>query len=526
MHSVVRWMLLALISGTAVAQRGRQAPDSHFRVGADCARCHSVAPTASAMRSQTGDDVSPHGLWQATMMANSFRDPYFHAQMERESKGDPAAQELCLRCHAPMAHHEQRMRGKPDVRLQDVAADPMAKDGVSCTVCHQIAPEGLGTESTFSGRPAIVDDRRIFGPFPDPATAPMRNMVGYTPTQSLHVRESALCATCHTLVTEHHGEKFPEQSPYLEWRNSEFTTESGASDTSRSCQECHMPETGSTRIARNPMGREFLIPVRDGYRAHAFVGGNAFMLDMLRKNRDELQVQATDASLERMALATRRQLGEDTARLQIEGLEQKDGAVFFSVRVENRTGHKFPTGYPSRRAWLHVQVRQGAKVVFESGAFTEDGRLRDVDDELALPHVTMVESPKDVPVFELSAQDGDGKPTTSLTQMARKRKDTRLLPRGYRADGPHPEETRPVGIGADLDFTAGGDSVAYRTALPSGGEGRIQVIAWLHYQTIPPAWADALRSEEGEAGKRFVRLYDAMDKQPETVAVVTKILAE
>jgi len=52
------------------------------------------------------------------------------------------------------------------------------------------------------------------------------------------------------------------------------------------------------------------------------------------------------------------------------------------------------------------------------------------------------------------------------------------------------------------------------------------VIAWLHYQTIPPAWADALRSEEGEAGKRFVRLYDAMDKQPETVAVVTKILAE
>ncbi len=475
------------------------------------------------MRSKTGDDVSPHGLWQATMMANSFRDPYFHAQMERESKGDASVQELCIRCHAPMAHHDRKIAGQGAPRLADVASSALAKDGVSCTVCHQIAAEGLGQESTFSGQPVISTERKIFGPFPDPATAPMRNMVGYTPTHSMHVRESALCASCHTLVTEHHGAKFPEQTPYLEWRNSEFSTEDGASDTSRSCQECHMPETGSTRIARNPMGREFLIPVRDGYRAHAFVGGNAFVLEMLAKNREELGVAATEESLRRMVSATRRQIGEETATLAVEGLEFADGALQFSVRVQNPCGHKFPSGYPSRRAWLHVQARSGNTVLFESGAFTEDGRLRDVADELAMPHVSLVESKEQVPIFEMVAEDGSGAPTTSLTQMVRKRKDTRLLPRGHRHDGPHAKETNPVGIGSDFDFVAGGDRVGYRIPLSAKPAGRVQVVVWLHYQTIPPAWADALRGEEGEAAKRFVRLYDAMDKEPETVAVVTAV---
>ena len=64
-----------------------------------------------------------------------------------------------------------------------------------------------------------------------------------------------------------------------------------------------MPETGSTRVARNPVGREFLIPVRDGYRAHAFVGGHAFVLEMFAKNREELGVAATEESLRRMASA-------------------------------------------------------------------------------------------------------------------------------------------------------------------------------------------------------------------------------
>ena len=44
--------------------------------------------------------------------------------------------------------------------------------------------------------------------------------------------------------------------------------------------------------------------------------------------------------------------------------------------MENLTGHKFPTGHPYRRAWLHVRVidREGT-TLFESGAVDDEGRI-------------------------------------------------------------------------------------------------------------------------------------------------------
>ncbi|GDY01229.1 hypothetical protein LBMAG49_05580 [Planctomycetota bacterium] len=105
-----------------------------------------------AMRTKTGDDASPFGNWQATMMANSFRDPYFRAELQKESlRQGGAVAELCLRCHAPMAHQQAILRGKPAPRLAEVKRSPLAEAGVSCTLCHQILPEGLFTEASFSG---------------------------------------------------------------------------------------------------------------------------------------------------------------------------------------------------------------------------------------------------------------------------------------------------------------------------------------------------------------------------------------
>ncbi len=496
-----------------------------FTTSEQCAVCHSTAPGANAMHSRTGDDVSPYGLWQGTMMANAFRDPYFQAQLQKEtSAAGEQVQELCLRCHAPMAHHGAVLAGGKPPRLADLDGDIFADDGVSCTVCHLMDGKNFGEASSFTGHPTFNTERRIFGPFADVATAPMQNVVRYTPTQGLHVRKSGLCGTCHTLVTEHQGTEFPEQTPYLEWRNSEFSDEPRRTDTSRTCQQCHMADTGATRIARNPMGFDFNVPVRDGYAAHAFVGGNAFVLDLLQKNREDLDVIAEPEAIARMAAATRRQLGESTARLSIGAIQRAEGVATFAVHVENLTGHKFPTGYPARRAWLHVQVQLGGEIVFETGEVDEQGRLVGVADEHRVPHVRVVEKPADVVVYELVALDPEGAPTTFLTKMVKKGKDNRLLPCGWKVDGPHVADTAPVGTEGDADFVGGGDTVAFRIALPPRARGRLQVMATLYYQSVPPLWVDALRTIEAEEAKRFVRMYDEADHTPEKVA--TAVLGE
>jgi len=494
-----------------------------FTTSEQCAVCHSVSPGANAMRTRTGDDVSPYGLWQGTMMANAFRDPYFRAQMRKETTAaGEEVQELCLRCHAPMASHGAVIDGGKPPRLADVDGDLYADDGVSCTVCHQITDRNLGEPSSFSGHPTFGTERKIFGPFADVTTGPMQAQVRYTPTQGMQIRKAALCATCHTLVTEHRGVQFAEQTPYLEWRNSEFSDENGRGETSRTCQQCHMAETGATRIARNPMGFDFNVPVRDGYAAHAFVGGNAFMLDLIDRHREELDVIAESKAFDRMAAATRRQLGEATARLSISAIDKQDGVATFTVQVENLTGHKFPTGYPARRAWLHVQVLAGRQVVFETGAVNENGKLIGVADEHALPHVRTVEKPEHVVVYEMVALDPDGAPTTYLTKMTKRGKDNRLLPRGWKTDGPHIADTGAVGTEGDADFTGGGDTVAFRVPVPQRTRGRLQVVAHLYYQSVPPLWVDALRGIAGEECARFVAMYDKADKTPETVAVAVR----
>ncbi|HEU4420599.1 MAG TPA: hypothetical protein VFT55_16795, partial [Planctomycetota bacterium] len=179
------------------------------------------------------------------------------------------------------------------------------------------------------------------------------------------------------------------------------------------------------------------------------------------------------------------------------------------------------SGHPSRRAWLHVQVRSGRNVVFDSGGYDRNGRLLGVQDELRQGHFTLVTRPDQVVVYELVAEDSEGEPTTHLTRMSKRFKDTRLLPKGWRRDGPNAEATAPVGIGNDLDFTAGGDTVSFAIPLAKDAPA-VTVAAWVRFQTIPPHWVDALRSVDAEECRSFVAMYDAAAKTPELVGVAQR----
>ena len=82
-------------------------------------------------------------------------------------------------------------------------------------------------------------------------------------------------------------------------------------------------------------------------------------------------------------------------RCTIARAEGDSGQLAIDVMVRNLTGHKLPTAYPSRRAWLHVTIRdRDGQVIFESGAIEPSGLIRgndnDADGRRFEPHHTEI----------------------------------------------------------------------------------------------------------------------------------------
>ena len=187
------------------------------------------------------------------------------------------------------------------------------------------------------------------------------------------------------------------------------------------------------------------------------------------------------------------------------------GRLEFAVAVENLAGHKLPTAYPSRRAWLHVRVTNAAgQTLFESGAIDARGRIggNDSDDDAGRfePHHTTIERADQVQIYESIMAGADGRPTTGLLTGVRYLKDNRLLPLGF-DKRTAPADVAVVGALDDADFEAGRDVVRYTV---EAGSGPLQIEARLLFQPIAFRWADNLRAYDAPEPRRFVRYWDAM----------------
>ncbi len=431
----------------------------------------------------------------------------------------PAVQDViedtCSTCHMPMARFDAAAAGGQGKVFANIApAAPrheLAFDGVSCTVCHQISAQNLGTHASFDGGFTIETPsggRVAFGPHDVDAgrQALMRSAATFKPTQATHVQQSELCATCHTLFTTARDDAgqdvgtLPEQVPYQEWLHSDYRA-------TNSCQSCHMPEVAAESPITSVLGQP-----RPNVSQHTFVGGNAFMLDILRRYRGELGVKALPQELEASAAATRAQLRTRAATLTIAAAQRTASNFEVALDVNSTTGHKLPTGYPSRRAWLHVVVRDAAgRAIFESGAVRPDGSIAGNDnDSDALrfePHHEVVTSPDEVQIYESIMVDARDDPTTGLLKGVRFVKDNRLLPRGFDKRTAEPDFAVRGAAADDADFVGGADRVRYRIALPQGVSGPLTVEAELLYQSISYRWADNLRAYDAEETQRFGRYY-------------------
>jgi hypothetical protein len=515
--------LLAAAAGYGTATRGSAAPGpAHFLTAHRCIACHSSLTTPSGQDASIGFD------WRPSIMANSSRDPYWQGSVRREVLDHPesraAIEDECSTCHMPMqrfAEHASGRQGKVFTRFPTSGGtnplDSLSADGVSCTMCHQIQKDDLGERSSFNGGFAVdtvapVERRPIFGPYEIDRghTTVMHSSSGFVPTQAGHIRQSELCATCHTLYTKtldsagrEIGE-LPEQMPFLEWRHSAYRTE-------RSCQSCHMPlvvaegdSTPITAVQGQP---------RPDVRRHWFPGGNFFVLGMLNRYRDELAVEALPPELDAAAFQTRQLLAQ-AAKVELHP-EQVDGArLVVDVSVTNLNGHKLPTAYPSRRAWLHVVVRDGSgATVFESGALTANGRIvgndNDNDRTKYEPHYRDITRPDQVQIYESIMQDQHGIVTTGLLSAVSYVKDNRILPRGFDKATSDRDIAVQGDAASDPAFVGGSHRTRYQIEI-TRARGPFRIDAELWYQPIGFRWAQNLRLRPAPETNRFVAYYESM----------------
>ncbi len=424
-----------------------------FLTSDQCAGCHDATGTISPARADAPNmlyyldhstltkdpksvNLSEYGEWRFSMMGLAGRDPIFFSQLNSETTlhanlktepGKPFIENLCLHCHGVMGQRQYHAdTGKLFTRdqLQDATSlyGSLARDGISCTVCHRISAEGLGTKETYTGNFHLGPADQMNGPFENPLRLSMKNALGLKPQQADQITSSGLCGSCHTIVLpvfRSNGEPvlvagdngmqvktFDEQATFLEWQNSRFA-DNGL--TPQSCQDCHMPNSYQHEgVDSGPLAYKIAniedntfpkfdhlaaadkldLKTRGGYQRHLLLGINVFALEMFKQFRTELGLYAPDPAngilnpdpMIRQSLnvadsvdtaidqGSNQIAKTSTAEVKILSVLRKENGWQIDVKVTNKAGHNFPSGVGFRRAFLNFQMLGNeGDVVWASG---------------------------------------------------------------------------------------------------------------------------------------------------------------
>lgn len=497
---------------------------SKFSGSGNCSICHDL------LYDKNGNSLSIEDHWRSTIMANASKDPFWQAKVSSEAKRNPSIKTIieqkCVTCHMPMAWIESSNTGtfSPGFNDEDNSLHSIAMDGVSCSLCHQIAGDNLGTPESFSGNYVIDREtqkpyRTIYGPNTDPEQQTMATSVGYIPIHSPHIQQSKLCATCHTLYTPYVDSagnvagEFPEQTAYLEWQQSTFGD--GDADD-RTCQDCHLPEApGKVRTARYaPSGT----PKRAGFSQHHFVGSNVQMLKLLKANIDQLKITASSKELDATIKRTKNQLQNQTATISILNAEIYGKTLKAVVEVQSQVGHKFPTGIPCRRAWINFRILDNTgTIIFESGKPYQDGsiagNINDSDINRFHPHYETITSPDQVQIYETIMADSDGEVTYTLLRAGSYLKDNRILPPGFDKS----MVTKDIAVygqaANDINFIGGSDRVTYEIS-GINVDGPLTIQADLLFTALSFSFLEDLRKDDIPLVNDFFKYWQKTDKSP------------
>ena len=501
--------------------------NSYFRGSGHCDGCHGFDATGNANVNAAGVDVSPIERWRSTIMANSAKDPLWKAKVSHEVMVNPThkveLESKCTSCHAPAGNHFNLMQGENVYTMDSLSLDTVGQDGVSCMVCHSQSEEQLGDLN--SGNLNFDPSGYVYGPFDKLFTAPMVDLVGITPAYSDRINDAGICAGCHTLLTNSvdldgnlTGQTIVEQATYHEWLNSQYD-DAGAMPAT--CQSCHMPRIQEpVIISANYAG---LMP-RAPYAIHELAGANVFMLNILKENADLLDIRANDAHFDTTIAATLRMLQEESMEMNLSLAGLSSDTVFYQMDMTNLVGHKFPSGYPSRRVFVEFVVINDANgdTVFQSGVLGSDFEINGVDTmENFEPHYDVINEEDEVQIYEIVMGDVNGNYTATLERAFQPLKDNRFTPIGFTTSHAVYDTVLILGDALmDDNFNysdgvegSGTDQLRYHVPL-NGFTGSVTATANVYYQTLPPRFTKEMFSYSTPEIDTFRTMYDNANKLP------------
>lgn len=507
-----------------------QEENTYFMGSGRCEGCHGHDPAGHAMITQDGVDVNVVDDWRSTMMANSAHDPFWRAKVSHEVTVNPAhraaLEDKCTSCHAPAGRYDYALQGHGTYGIADLVQDPVGLDGVSCVPCHIQSADSLGLH--FSGKLKFDTlARPLYGPFDDVFASPMASFVGYDPQYGAHILDAGLCAGCHTLLTETAdlegtltGDHFVEQATYHEWLNSDFNTDEHP-EQGVTCQGCHMPLLNDDVGVVLSANYIFLQP-KTPFGLHHFAGANTFMLQMLKDNIATLGLTAEERHFDSTIVRTDRMLKQHSLLVETSVVDRTPDTAFIDVKLMDLAGHKFPSGYPSRRAWVQLVVTNATDdTLYNNGAWDDTYEVIGHDAEWE-PHHDVITSADQVQIYEMVMGDVNGDKTTVLERAKAPLKDNRIPPTGFTSTH-YTYDTAVVANvpPSDIDFNrdadgvegSGSDIVHYHVPM-DGHTGLIHVKAMVWYQSSPARWMQEMFTEHTEEIDLFRDLFQAADNTP------------
>ncbi len=246
------------------------------------------------------------------------------------------------------------------------------------------------------------------------------------------------------------------------------------------------------------------------------------MLELMKNRIEELGIAATTEQYDVVIDRTLNLLQNETAMLDLTEGEIDGDTARYSLKLSNLAGHKFPSGYPSRRAYIEFVVTdENGEEIFHSGKLMPNYEVQGQNADWE-PHYDIISNDvEEVQIYELVLGDVNDNVTTVLERADHAIKDNRLVPVGFTTSHSAYDTTLIVG-GAETDPNfnffngnegSGTDEIRYHVPV-FGVDGAITVTARLMYQSLPPKWNEEMFAVDHPTINSFEEMYWAEGADP------------